>query len=91
MLVQGKAASLQELCQIGTLSRAGALPYWKRTRIRPSMVCSRTRLGCLCFPRAPPASLGSGAAPLSWGSGHEPRHVGAGPSHLHTSLLRGER
>ena len=27
----GRAASRQELCQIGALSRARALPYWRRT------------------------------------------------------------
>ena len=35
-LGQGRAASDQELCQIGPLSRAGVLPYWRRARIQPS-------------------------------------------------------
>ena len=30
-LAPGRAASRQELCQIGALSRARALPYWRRT------------------------------------------------------------
>ena len=35
-LAQGRAASRQQLCQIGPLSRAGALPSWRRTRLQPS-------------------------------------------------------
>ena len=47
---QGRAASRQELCQIGPLSRAGALPSWRRTRLRPSRACSLRRLGCFVYP-----------------------------------------
>ena len=35
-LAQGRAASRQQLCQIGPLSRAGALASWRRTRLQPS-------------------------------------------------------
>ena len=50
-LAQGRVASRQQLCQIGPLSRDGALPYWRRTRIRPSRGCNCTRLGCHVFPQ----------------------------------------
>ena len=35
-LAQSRASSCQQLCQIGPLSRAGALPYWRRTGAQPS-------------------------------------------------------
>ena len=46
-LAPGRAASRKELCQIRALSGAGALPYWRRTRLHPSKACSSRRLGCL--------------------------------------------
>lgn len=56
-LAPGRAASRKELCQIRALSGAGALPYWRRTRLHPSKACSSRRLGCLLFP-------GGGSLPL---------------------------
>ena len=50
MLAQGRAASRPGLCQIGLLSRAGALPFWRRTGAFPTRACRHTRLGCLIFP-----------------------------------------
>ena len=41
----------QEPCQIGPLSRARALPYWRRTGLRAGRAFSLTGLGCLLFPR----------------------------------------
>ena len=35
-LAQSRASSCQQLCHIGPLSRAGALPYWRRTGAQPS-------------------------------------------------------
>ena len=56
-LAPGRAASRKELCQIRALSGAGALRYWRRTRLHPSKACSSRRLGCLLFP-------GGGSLPL---------------------------
>ena len=50
-LAQGRTAPRQELCQIGPLSRARALPYWGRTWLPASNAFSLTGLGCLLFPR----------------------------------------
>ena len=50
-LAHGRAASRRELCQIGALSRARALPNWRRTWLRASRAFSLTGLGCLLFPR----------------------------------------
>ena len=50
-LAYGRAASRRELCQIGALSRARALPNWRRTWLRASRAFSLTGLGCLLFPR----------------------------------------
>ena len=49
-LAHRRAATRQEPCQIGPLSRARALPYWKRTWLRASRALSLTGLGCLLFP-----------------------------------------
>ena len=46
-----RAATRQEPCQIGPLSRARALPYWRRTWLRASRAFSLSGLGCLLFPR----------------------------------------
>ena len=50
-LAHGRTAPSQELCQIGPLSRARALQYWRRTWLRASRAFSLTGLGCLLFPR----------------------------------------
>ena len=50
-LAHGRTAPSQELCQIGPLSRARALPYWRRTWHRASRAFSLKGLGCLLFPR----------------------------------------
>ena len=44
-------APRQELDQIGPLSRARALQYWRCTWLRASRAFSLTGLGCLLFPR----------------------------------------
>ena len=46
-----RAATHQEPCQIGPLSRDRALPYWRRTWLRASRAFSLTGQGCLLFPR----------------------------------------
>ena len=46
-----RAATHQEPCQIGPLSRDRALPYWRRTWLRASRAFSLTGTGCLLFPR----------------------------------------
>ena len=50
-LAHGRSEPSQELCQIGPLSRARALQYWRRTWLRASRAFSLTGLGCLLFPR----------------------------------------
>ena len=50
-LAHGRTAPSQELCQIGPLSRARALPYCRRTWLRASRAFSLTGIGCLVFPR----------------------------------------
>ena len=50
-LAPGRAASRQELCQIGALSRARALPYWRHTYLRASRAFRWTGLDCLLFAR----------------------------------------
>ena len=47
----GRAASRQKLCQIGALSRARALPYWRPTSLPASRAFLLTGLGCLLFSR----------------------------------------
>ena len=50
-LAPRRAASRRELCQIGALSRARALPYWRGTWLRASRAFNLMGLGCLLFPR----------------------------------------
>ena len=50
-LASGRAALRKELCQIGALSRARALPSWRPTWLRASRAFRLTGLGCLLFPR----------------------------------------
>ena len=50
-LAPSRAASRWELCQIGSLSRARDLPYWRPTYLRISRAFRLTGLGCLLFPR----------------------------------------
>ena len=50
-LAQGKAVFCPGICQIGPLSRAGTLPFWRRTRPFQTRACRWTRLSCLVFPR----------------------------------------
>ena len=45
------AVTCKEPCQIGPLSRARALPYWRRTWLRAGRAFGLTGLGCLLFPR----------------------------------------
>ena len=49
-LAHGREASRQELCQMGRLSRARALPYRRLTWLRASRAFRLTGLGCLLFP-----------------------------------------
>ena len=48
-LAQGRAASRPGLCQIGPLSRSGALPFCRRTWDFTSRPCRCTQLACLVF------------------------------------------
>ena len=86
------AAMCKEPCQIGPLSRARALPYWRRTWLRAGRAFSLTGLGCLLFPRGGslPCWLctrrsGGGAGLLQQvlSQGLLPRSWGCGQEHRH--------
>ena len=94
-LAQCRTASRQELCQFGPLSRAGALPHWRRTQLRPSRALSACGWAASAFPEearfptycslgfkaeALSASCRSRQLRLSWGGGGRPHTQGQAPT-----------
>ena len=94
-LAQGRAASRQELCQIGPLSRAGALPYWRRTWLWPSRALAARGWAASASPgearfptnyslgfkaEARCASCRSRQLHLSWGGRWRPHTQGQAPA-----------
>ena len=76
-LAHGREASRQELCQIGPLSRARALLYWRHTRLGQEDF----QLEGAGLPPLPPRRLASLLAvhsPIRWGSRAPPAGLASG-------------
>ncbi len=76
-LAQGRAASRQQLCQIGPLSRAGALPSWRQTRLS-QVGLEPIEAGLPLLPSRRLASPPAVHSASRWGRSAPPAGLGSG-------------